>query len=89
MTENRIDLTTDRSTVTAAAVLAVLIECAGQPNGALPADLSSVILKDIGYDSLAQIEAAARLADQYGVEIPDDQVAELKTIGDMVTQANA
>jgi act minimal PKS acyl carrier protein len=34
---------------------------------------------DLGYDSLAILEMSAKIQQEYGVAIPDDDVSELKT----------
>ena len=44
----------------------------------------SEIIKDLGADSLDVVEMLLDLEKEYGVEISDDQAAELKTVGDIV-----
>jgi acyl carrier protein len=39
---------------------------------------------DLGLDSLSQIELATVLTKQLGVELDDDEVAELSTVGEIV-----
>lgn len=39
---------------------------------------------DLGLDSLVLVEYALRLEDAFDVEIPEEEVAELKTVGDLV-----
>ncbi|MER7990217.1 acyl carrier protein [Streptomyces noursei] len=40
---------------------------------------------DLGLDSLSQIELATALTKQLGVELSDDEMAELSTVGEIVT----
>ncbi|MFE3652085.1 acyl carrier protein [Streptomyces sp. NPDC057579] len=40
---------------------------------------------DLGLDSLSQIELATALTKQLGVEVSDDEMAELSTVGEIVT----
>jgi acyl carrier protein len=44
----------------------------------------SEIIKDLGADSLDVVEMLLDLEKEYGIEISDDQAANLKTIGDIV-----
>ena len=39
---------------------------------------------DLDIDSLSMVEIAVQAEDRFGVKIPDDQLAELKTVGDAV-----
>lgn len=39
---------------------------------------------DLDIDSLSQVEIAVQLEDKYGVKIPDEDLAGLRTIGDAV-----
>ena len=40
---------------------------------------------DLDIDSLSMVEIAVQAEDKFGVKIPDDQLAELKTVGDAVS----
>lgn len=44
----------------------------------------SEIIKDLGADSLDVVEMLLDLEKEYGVEITDEQAANLKTVGDIV-----
>lgn len=46
--------------------------------------LDSRIVEDLGADSLDVVELLMQLEDQTGKQIPDDQVATIKTVGDLV-----
>ena len=39
---------------------------------------------DLDIDSLSMVEIAVQAEDKFGVKIPDDELANLKTIGDAV-----
>lgn len=45
----------------------------------------SVITDDLGADSLDVVDLVMRLEDEFGVEIPDEAMADIKTVGDIVT----
>ena len=40
---------------------------------------------DLDIDSLSMVEIAVQAEDRFGVKIPDDELANLKTVGDAVT----
>ena len=46
--------------------------------------LDSEIIKDLGADSLDVVELLMALEDNTGKTIPEDKVANLKTVGDVV-----
>ncbi|MFE4973305.1 acyl carrier protein [Kitasatospora sp. NPDC056651] len=62
-----------------------LIACAGgdRPDE-LDGDLAGFTLGELGYDSLALIETVGRLKVQYGVDIPEDGILEVSTLGDLL-----
>ena len=41
-------------------------------------------IDDLDIDSLSMVEIAVQAEDKFGVKIPDDQLAELKTVADAV-----
>ena len=58
----------------------ILIECAGQDESTgLRGDIADVAFADLGYDSLALLEMAARIEQEFGVAIPDDEIVGLST----------
>lgn len=58
----------------------VLAACAGETdNTPLDENILDWDFDDLGYDSLAQMETAARIAKEYGVHIPDERITELRT----------
>ena len=44
------------------------------------------IVEDLGADSLDVVELLSRLEDEYGVVIPDDEVENLVTVGDVAAE---
>lgn len=44
----------------------------------------SSITDDLGADSLDVVDLVMALEDEFGVEIPEDQVENIKTVGDIV-----
>ena len=44
---------------------------------------------DLDIDSLSMVEIAVQAEDKFGVKIPDDELAKLKTVGDAVTYIEA
>ncbi len=52
--------------------------------------LDKEIVRDLGADSLDQVELVMELEEQFGVEeIPEDEAAQLKTVGDVVNYVTA
>ena len=45
---------------------------------------NSNIVDDLGADSLDVIEMLMTLEDEYGITIPDDQISQVRTIGEIV-----
>lgn len=46
--------------------------------------LQSLIKKDLGADSLDILQLLMRIEDQYGIVIPDQELAKFETVGDVV-----
>jgi acyl carrier protein len=44
--------------------------------------------EDLGADSLDVVELVMAFEDEFGIDIPDDEVGEIKTVGDAVTYIN-
>jgi acyl carrier protein len=72
-----------------AGLAAILEEVAGVK----PEDVSEEksFTEDLDIDSLSMVEVVVAAEEKFGVKIPDDQVQNLKTVGDAVSyiQANA
>jgi acyl carrier protein len=60
----------------------IVEEVAGIEKAEVTADKTFV--DDLDIDSLSMVEIAVQAEDKFGVKIPDDQLAELKTVGDAV-----
>ncbi len=50
--------------------------------------LETRFIEDLKADSLDLVELVMDLEDRYGVEIPDEQLAEVKTVGQIVEIIN-
>jgi acyl carrier protein len=60
----------------------IVEEVAGVDTAEVTPDKSFV--DDLDIDSLSMVEIAVQAEDRFGVKIPDDQLAELKTVKDAV-----
>ncbi|MDI2031665.1 acyl carrier protein [Saccharopolyspora sp. TS4A08] len=60
----------------------IVEEVAGTDAADVTTDKSFV--DDLDIDSLSMVEIAVQAEDKFGVKIPDDQLANLKTVGDAV-----
>lgn len=47
------------------------------------------IAEDLGADSLDLVDLLMSIEDEFGIEIPDEEVENLKTIGDVVNYISA
>ncbi|MEU6351694.1 acyl carrier protein [Streptomyces sp. NPDC047072] len=57
-----------------------LIACAGEEDSsALHGDILDVPFDELGYDSLALMESAAKIERDYGIALPEEAVAEAET----------
>ena len=64
-------------------VLAEIVnEVAGVEANEITPDKSFV--DDLDIDSLSMVEIAVQVEDRFGVKVPDDELANLKTVGDAV-----
>lgn len=65
-------------------------ECAGQDESVdLSGDILDTAFSELGYDSLAVMETASRVERDYHVELPEEQVGDIKTPRDFVDFVNA
>ncbi|GAA0740809.1 acyl carrier protein [Dactylosporangium roseum] len=66
--------------VTVEDVRRILIACSGAPEVEVAdADFADTSLEDLGYDSLALMESAATIEQEYGVRVSDETFAAAKT----------
>lgn len=64
--------------------------CAGQDESVdLSGDILDTTFSDLGYDSLAVMETSSRVERDYDVELPEEEVGELKTPRDFVDFVNS
>lgn len=61
----------------------IVDEIAGVPADEVTPDKSFV--DDLDIDSLSMVEIAVAAQDKFGVEIPDDQLKDLKTVQDVIS----
>lgn len=61
----------------------IVEEVAGVATSDVTADKS--FTDDLDIDSLSMVEIAVQAEDKFGVKIPDDELANLKTVGDAVS----
>lgn len=67
----------------------ILVACAGgDDTDAIHGDISGISFDELGYDSLALIETAAKLKRDHGVAIPDEQITEVRTPSDLLNLIN-
>jgi acyl carrier protein len=66
---------------------AIVNEVAGVPVEDIQADKSFV--DDLDVDSLSMVEVVMAAEDKWGVKIPDEEVKNLKTVGDAVAYIEA
>lgn len=57
-------------------------------DGSLGGEVQDSDFDDLGYDSLALMETAARIQHEYGVHTPDDRIIELRTPREVVDFVN-
>ncbi|MFJ8535821.1 acyl carrier protein [Streptomyces sp. NPDC093591] len=58
----------------------ILTECAGMDEGVnLDGDILDTSFTDLGYDSLALMETASRIKEEFGVRISDEEIAVVET----------
>ncbi|MFB9909131.1 acyl carrier protein [Allokutzneria oryzae] len=60
----------------------IVEEVAGVDQGDVALEKSFV--DDLDIDSLSMVEVAVQAEDKFGVKIPDDELVNLKTVGDAV-----
>lgn len=68
-------------------ILAGLGEIVEEVAGVAAADVTAdkSFTDDLDIDSLSMVEIAVQAEDKFGVKIPDDELANLKTVGDAVS----
>ena len=71
---------------TEAEIIAGLAEIVEEVTGIEPGEVTpeKSFVDDLDIDSLSMVEIAVQTEDRYGVEIPDEDLAKLRTVGDAV-----
>ncbi|GLB62806.1 meromycolate extension acyl carrier protein [Dietzia sp. NCCP-2495] len=71
---------------TEAEIIAGLAEIVEEVTGIEPSEvtLEKSFVDDLDIDSLSMVEIAVQTEDRYGVEIPDEDLAKLRTVQDAV-----
>ncbi len=64
----------------------LLAECGGDTE--FDGTIDHVPFESLGYDSLALLEASAKIKEQYGVEVPDDDIALGATPAQLLSTVN-
>ncbi|MGF6887549.1 acyl carrier protein [Nocardia sp. GAS34] len=67
-------------------IVAGIAEIVEEVTGIDPSEvlIEKSFVEDLDIDSLSLVEIAVQLEDKYGVQIPDEDMASLKTVGDAV-----
>ena len=47
-------------------------------------NMDTNLMKDLSADSLDAVEIIMAIQDEYGIEIPDEEVEKMQTVGDLV-----
>jgi acyl carrier protein len=73
--------------VSSADIRTGLAEILEEVAGVLPAEVTpdKSFTDDLDVDSLSMVEIALAAEEKFGVKIPDDELANLKTVGDAVS----
>lgn len=70
-------------------LIKIMRECAGEDESVnLSGEIAEVNFEELGYDSLALMEAASRVQRTYGLSLPEDEMAEVRTPAAFVTFVN-
>lgn len=67
-------------------IISGLAEIVEEVTGIDPAEVTEEksFVDDLDIDSLSMVEIAVQTEDRYGIEIPDEDLAKLRTVGDAV-----
>lgn len=70
-------------------LLHIIAQCAGDVGDVdLTGDVGHRTFEDIGYDSLALMETAARLKQDFGIELSDEEISEAQTPAELLKAVN-
>lgn len=77
------------SELTLRRLMEVMRDCAGDGEGVdLDGDIQDHNFDDLGYDSLARLETAAKLERDLGIRLPDEEVTSAMTPRDFLALVN-
>ncbi|MFF8595166.1 acyl carrier protein [Streptomyces sp. NPDC015220] len=67
----------------------ILLACAGGMEGIGPdTDITDLTFEELGYDSLALMESAAQIKQDFGVDVSDDEINEATTPKELADLVN-
>ncbi|GAA1772271.1 acyl carrier protein [Streptomonospora arabica] len=66
----------------------LLRECAGEAEGTQTDAMAETSFEELGYDSIALLEVAARIQQEYGVRIEEEALPDLDTPRMLVDHVN-
>lgn len=67
----------------------IMRACAGEADASsLNGDILDVTFEDLGYDSLALLETTSRTSREFGVKLPEEQMAEVTTPRELLAFVN-
>ncbi|WP_336053789.1 acyl carrier protein [Streptomyces sp. CA2R101] len=67
----------------------IMRECAGEDDAAPSMEESAHLsFEDLGYDSLALLETQSRISQEYGVALPEEDLADIRTPQALVEYVN-
>ncbi len=70
-------------------LIKIMRECAGEDEAVdLDGEISDVDFDQLGYDSLALMEASSRVSRDYGVVLPEEDLTDIRTPGQFVALVN-
>ena len=64
-------------------IINLIAEKLGKEKGQIT--LKTNLIEDLGADSLDVVELVMTFEDEFGITLPDEDVAKMKTVGDVVT----
>ena len=63
-------------------IIALVAEKLGKKDEEI--SLTSRLVEDLGADSLDVVELIMAFEDEFGVSLPDEEIAKMKTVGDVI-----
>ncbi|MFC5752261.1 acyl carrier protein [Actinomadura rugatobispora] len=80
---------TDDGRITLTDLVTVLRQCAGEDeNVDLGGDIADRTFTELGYDSIALLETSARMAERFGLDLDDEELADKVTPAALVRYLN-